>query len=203
MKKLEAHAGLSMSKENGFTLVEVMVTMMLMIVVMFALYSVFDMSIRVFSFGNDKVEAVENARIGLSKMEREIRAAYPYDKPTGNDQLLATWTADEIKFGNDIETVNREVDVPAEEIVYTPSASGPPYTLLRRNPSNAMVADPVVEFLEADGLKFKYFESDGTTEVMPGGTEGDVAIVRITLSVDVDDRKQELTTDVALRNRND
>ncbi len=50
-----------------------------MIVVLSALYSVFDMSLRVFSFGNDKVEAVESARVGMEKMEREIRAAYPVD----------------------------------------------------------------------------------------------------------------------------
>ncbi len=36
-------------EEGGFALPEVLVTMMLMITVMFALYSAFDMSIRVFS----------------------------------------------------------------------------------------------------------------------------------------------------------
>ena len=53
------------------------VTTVIMIVVLFALYSIFDMSIRIFSTGNNKVEAMENARVGLEKMEREIRAAYP------------------------------------------------------------------------------------------------------------------------------
>ena len=40
-------------EEAGFTLTEVLVTMMIMLIVLFALYSIFDMSIRVFSFGND------------------------------------------------------------------------------------------------------------------------------------------------------
>ena len=75
-------------EEDGFTLSEVLVAMTMMIMVLFALYSIFDMSIRVFSFGNDKTEAVQNARLGLEKMEREIRAAYPYDKPAGRDHLL-------------------------------------------------------------------------------------------------------------------
>src|SRR5215218_5451234 len=57
--------------EGGFTLPELLVTMVMMIVVLFALYSIFDMSIRVFSFGNDKTEAVENARLGMEKMARE------------------------------------------------------------------------------------------------------------------------------------
>lgn len=40
------------------------------------------------TLGNDKTEAVENARLGLEKMEREIRAAYPVKGPfsTGTDR---------------------------------------------------------------------------------------------------------------------
>ena len=71
--------------ERGFTLTEMMVTIMIMMVVFFALYSIFDMSLRVFSFGNNKVEAVESARVGMEKMEREIRAAYPVDASRSDD----------------------------------------------------------------------------------------------------------------------
>ena len=67
-------------EEAGFSLTEVLVTMMIMLIVLFALYSIFDMGIRVFSFGNDKIEATEQARLGMEKMTREIRAAYPVDK---------------------------------------------------------------------------------------------------------------------------
>jgi len=70
----------SLRDESGFTLTEVLVTIMIMVVVLFALYSIFDMGLRVFAFGNDKLEAVENARLGLERMEREVRAAYPYDR---------------------------------------------------------------------------------------------------------------------------
>lgn len=98
-------------EEQGFTLTELMVTIMIMITVMFALYSIFDMSIRVFSFGNDKVEATENARLGLEKIEREVRAAYPADKINGrehvffsrSDPTVATLPAQRsITFGNDL-----------------------------------------------------------------------------------------------------
>ena len=51
-----------LKEERGFTLTEILVTIIIMIVVFFALYSIFDMSLRVFSFGNNKVEAVESAR---------------------------------------------------------------------------------------------------------------------------------------------
>ncbi len=71
-----------LKEQDGFTLPEMMVTMAIMMVVLFALYSIFDTSIRVFSLANDKVEAVENARLGSQKMEREIRAAFPVNGPT-------------------------------------------------------------------------------------------------------------------------
>src|SRR5215213_2032089 len=110
--------------ERGFTLAEMLVTTIIMIVVLFALYSIFDMSLRVFSVGNDKVEAVENARLGLEKMKREIQAAYPYNKTddvTTNDYLFwsssdstvaATPFSTSITFGNDLDgDYNVETDI--------------------------------------------------------------------------------------------
>ncbi len=96
-----------LAQEEGFTLVEMLVTIMVMVVVLFGLYNIFDMSIRVFSFGNNKVEAVENARLGLERMEREVRVAYPINKAAGNDTILSTWTATEIGFGNDLNNNGR------------------------------------------------------------------------------------------------
>ena len=102
-------------QEAGFTLVEMMITTIIMIVVLFALYSIFDMSLRVFSVGNDKVEAVESARVGMEKMEREIRAAYPVDSTTNDylffnangsasnpPQLMPTQNGSQITFGNNL-----------------------------------------------------------------------------------------------------
>src|SRR5215218_3151623 len=66
-------------QETGFTLVEVLVSAMMMFGVLFALYAIFDASVRAFGYGGDRLEAVGNARLALGRMEREIRAAYPYD----------------------------------------------------------------------------------------------------------------------------
>jgi prepilin-type N-terminal cleavage/methylation domain-containing protein len=209
--------------ESGFTLVEVLITMMLMLVVLSALYSIFDMSLRVFSQGNNEVEATENARLGLEKMEREIRAAYPYDKgdnvlPTGTDSRLfesGMWTANEIKFGNDLDG-SMAIECPnaagvCESIsyrVYQPAGSTT-YALGRSN-SAAGTLQPVVEHVDYvsatnTGLTFNYFQRNGTTEVLPGGTEADIGMVRIELRIrvtsGVQDGTQTLTTDVALRNR--
>lgn len=209
-----------LTDESGFTLTELMVTMMMMILVLFALYSIFDMSIRVFGFGNDKVEAVENARLGLEKMEREIRAAYPQDKIADpNTPLLTSWTAKSITFGNDLNG-NRKIECPSlappacEVItydVYKPSNRAT-YALGRAN-SAAGTRQSVVEFVDYasatnTGLKLTYLKNDGTTEVTPGtGTEKDISMIRVELKIAVDRSigdgpvTQVLGTDVALRNR--
>lgn len=187
-----------MREESGFTLPEMLVAIMIMIVVLFALYNIFDMSIRVFGFGNDKVEAVENARLGLERMERELRAAYPYDKRNGNNALLTTRTSNSVAFGNDLNG-DRKIDA-SEQIAYSLS-SGSPATLQRNG-------QPVVEFVQdvdGDGkaLAFEYMTANGT----PATNEADISMVRIKLEVAVDRGMHErpvtqiLQTDVALRNR--
>jgi prepilin-type N-terminal cleavage/methylation domain-containing protein len=179
-------------EEGGFTLPELLVAMVMMLTVLFALYSIFDMSLRVFSFGSDEVEAVENARLGLEKVERELRGAYPYDKAAGEEVLFPSFGLNPsrtITFGNDLNG-NRIVDVPAEQITYTLSASGSRRTLLRNG-------QPTAEFVEPGGLTFEYLDEFGSRATDEAG----VSLVRIELRVDVNGRAQTLATDVALRNR--
>ena len=87
--------------ESGFTLAEVSVTIIIMIIVLFALHSMFEMSLKVYSYGNNKVEATEISRVALEKMEREIRQASAYNQPT-DLHLFDQRTANVIRFGNDL-----------------------------------------------------------------------------------------------------
>ena len=219
----------SLREEAGFTLPEMLVTITIMITVLFALYGIFDMSVRVFSFGNDKLETVENARLGLEKMAREIRAAYPPDKANGETHLFwnagaasgaAMPTADQITFGNDLNG-DRKIYPPyrtdpaystGEEITYRLSG-----TTLERSVGTVTGAgtytaktSPVVEFVEPGGLTFTYLKNDGAAltagELADLSNEPLIATVRIELSIEIDrgalgTRTQTLTTDVALRNR--
>ena len=180
-------------EESGFTLPELLVTMLLMLTVFFALHSIFDMGIRVFSFGNDKTEATENARLGLERMERELRAAYPYNKAAGNGTLIASGTADAVTFGNDLNG-NRIVDS-NEVITYRRSPSEP--TVLQRE--NNGQTQPLAGFV--GGLAFDYVNPAGDPVAASTASR-----VRISLAVEVDRGinqpvTQTLTTDVALANR--
>ncbi len=183
-------------EEGGFTLPELLVTMMIMIVVLFALYSIFDMSIRVFSFGNDKVEAVENARLGLDRMQREIRAAYPVDKAGGDNRVITSSISNptgQLTFGNDLNGNRRSNDA-GEQITYNLNGGSPP--ALMRN------GQETTEFVKPNGLTFRFLNKNGNETTQ----ESEVALVRIQLDIEIDrgssgKRTQSLTTDAALRNR--
>ena len=209
--------------ERGFTLTEMLVTITIMMVVFFALYSVFDMSVRVFSFGNNKVEAVESARVGMEKMEREIRQAYKYNHASSQDHLLFTTaspttplsvpptTRTDLTFGNDLGAPGAAdgaitCGTPCEYITYkltnadgTAACTAAPCTLWRVGPPNAA---PVVENVALNGLSFTFLRSGGGTPA----NEGEVGIVLVSLDVIVDQGignpgTQELTTVIDLRNR--
>lgn len=210
-------------EEAGFTLVEMLVTMMIMIIVLFALYSIFDMSIRVFSLGNDKVEATENIRLGTERMEREIRAAYPVDRINGLQHVFFTPGSptvptrpgpQTITLGNDLSSPgippNRRVD-PSEEITYElresqdlnnacpTTGTGGVCSLVRRQGATGAFR-PVADYVVPNGLTFEYLRGN-LAATDPAGDGTDTGLVRIKLVVNKDGRRQVLTTDVDLRNR--
>lgn len=165
-------------EEGGFSLPEMLTTIVIMIVVLFALYSVFDMSLRVYAFGNNKAEAMESARAGVEKMKREIRGAYKYDSSASQNHLFFSTaspttaltvpptTVTQLTFGNDMGGPGAgngviECGSPCEYITYklTDDASNVPCTIanapctLRRvNTANSGDwGDPVVEDVAAGG----------------------------------------------------
>ena len=176
----------SPGNEGGFTLAEVLVAMTMMVTVLFALYAIFDTSVRIFRQGNDELEALESARLGLGRMEREIRAAYPHDGGT----LIDVGATDEISFQN------RPESGPPRAITY--SLSGGSSSYLRRN--GQRMAGPLDG---PEGARFSYCVSP-TSCSSPMASEPGTRLVRITINARVPgerDATRTLTTDVLLRNR--
>lgn len=191
--------------QRGFTLTETLVTIIMMVVVLSAVYSVFDMSLRVFSFGNNKVEAVEASRVALEKMEREIRQAYVYNRPS-DMHLFDQWTATQIRFGNDLDG-NGVIACPnstgqCEKIGYQLNAN----TLGRDNTSTGATntvatLQPVAANVQS--LTFAYLKSNGATAT----SESSIDRVQVSLVISVDQGignpgTQDLTSVIDLRNRN-
>ena len=207
--------------ERGFTLSEMLVTTMIMIVVLFTLFSIFDMSLKVFSSGNNKVEAVESARVGLEKMEREIRQAYIvnnassptylfFDSATpANPLAVPPTTRTDLTFGNELGNPGDGVITcgsPCEYITYkltnadgTAACAQAPCTLWRVGPPTSA---PVVENVALNGLSFTLLTSNGGTPA----NESQIGMVLVKLTVSVKQGignagTQTLTTVVDLRNR--
>ncbi|WP_162924453.1 PilW family protein [Rubrobacter indicoceani] len=172
---------MALGDERGFTLPELLVTIMLLTIMLSALYGIFDASVRVFSMGNDRTEANENARLSLNRMEREIRAAYP---PSSGTTLLLTNNPGEISFRHNPSGT-------PETVTYRRGAlDGAGRGPLERN------GQPVVDNVSA--LEFRYCSTpDSCTSI----SEANVRLVRISLTTSENGRDQTLTTDVYLRNR--
>src|SRR5215211_2244797 len=184
-------------EETGFTLVEVLVSAMMMFGVLFALYAIFDVSVRAFGYGGDRLEAVGNARLALGKMEREIRAAYPYDL-TSNPPRPAVPTPTRITFGNETGG-DRSIDG-SEVIGYYLSGHD-----LKRSKGGS--AQTLVDSVPTDGLRFTPCKSaDDCPPALAITDEAEITLLRIELAVEVrrrgqDPTRQTLATDVYLRNR--
>ena len=195
--------------EAGFTLIEVLVAAAMMFAVLFALYAVFDVSVRAFGYGGDRVEAVGNARLAMDRMEREIRAAYPYDQTTDPprrylflDPLNPTEpmvpTATRIAFGNET-TGDRKIGT-SEVIGYYLSGHD-----LKRSKGGSV--QTLLDSVATDGLRFTPCRSAGDCPPAVAVTdEAEIRLLRIELAVEVERRgedpaRQRLTTDVYLRNR--
>jgi type II secretory pathway component PulJ len=197
--------------ETGFTLVEVLVSAMMMFGVLFALYAIFDVSVRAFGYGGDRLETVGNARLALGRMEREIRAAYPYDLTSdpprrylfldpANPTTPAVPTSTRIAFGN--ETGGDRKIGATEVIGYYLSGHD-----LKRSKGGS--AQTLVDSVPADGLRFTPCRSaDDCPPALAITDEAEIRLLRIELAVEVrrrgqDPTRQTLATDVYLRNRVD
>ena len=197
--------------ESGFTLVEVLVSAMMMFGVLFALYAIFDMSVRAFGNGGDRLEAVGNARLALGRMEREIRAAYPYDLTSdpprrylflnpANPTTPAVPTSTRIAFGNE---TGGDLSIDGSEVIgYYLSGHD-----LKRSKGGS--AQTLVDSVPADGLRFTPCRSaDDCPPALAITDEAEIRLLRIELAVEVrrrgqDPTRQTLATDVYLRNRGD
>jgi len=66
---------LSKNKESGFTLVEMLIAMTIGLIIMAALSSTFFMQRKIYDVQDQVVEMVQNARVAMDMMTREIRMA--------------------------------------------------------------------------------------------------------------------------------
>lgn len=86
-------------RQNGFTMIEMLVSMAILTVIMTGMLSFLFGTSRNWQSTQDTANAVDNARIGLNRMTREIRQA---SRVTAADSASVTFVAN---FGSGEETI--------------------------------------------------------------------------------------------------
>lgn len=188
----------AVKSERGFTIVELLVSILLTAIIMGAIYSVYRVQTHSAKVQESRLEAQEYARSVLDFMVREIRnAAYnPLGAVAGTGcgggipgaPSVVSATATSIRFTYDFENTggtsfvpDGKCDGPDEDITYTYDTSGCPSgygNVTRNGSSNPLTNCNVTSF------DLRYFKQDGTELSRPVTTElSNIQRVLITVTV--------------------
>jgi len=160
------------SKEDGFTLVELFIYMAMFIIVMGALYSVFIGNTKSYSSQENKVEMVQDLRAAMHLVVSDTRMAGL--DPTGVGGIGFVDDADD-KYDTDGNSIHFTMDFDgngaidnSEDINYYLKTSGGVQTIVRRtgDGNEPVVAENITSF------SFTYLFEDGDTGT-PDESDGD------------------------------
>jgi len=196
---MRGERGLRIGGERGLTLVEMMVTMLIVSIMGLALVGFLRSQHQTVTLQNDGVMTTQNARAALDMLARELRNAR-YDPRAGGLAALTAMEDDSVAWTADLDedqavTSSDPVDDTFEEVAYWHDAGTS--TLVRwAMPSLGGTAMPVSDGV--DSLRLIYL--DGTGAVTADSSL--VELVRIRLWYSTPDGVQTgaLETQVALRN---
>jgi len=195
--------------QSGFTLVELMVTLVVALVITGAAYASYVVQQRSFTAQDQVAEIQQNVRVGLDMMAREMRMAGFDPHLTGNYRILEEKTVGTKTYRTDAGNFIFTADLcknggdPASCIIggkstpetflyqlYKPGYAGPDYPFaLRRTPGGSAIAENI-EFLE-----FYYTLQDGSRTLNPAPAElNQIVTVDITIIARADQGDHRFTS---------
>jgi type IV pilus assembly protein PilW len=161
------------SKEDGFSLVELFIYMVMLMVVLGALYNVFTTNTKSYSSQENSVEMVQDLRAAMHLMITEIRMAGCDPTDTGTIGFVDDAADD--RFDTDANSIHFTMDIDgngtianSENINYYLYTSDGVQKIGRRTGDGDL--QPVAENIT--GLTFSYHFDDGDTGV-PDETDAD------------------------------
>jgi len=168
------------NKENGFTLVELLIAMTIGLIILTALSSTFLMQRKIYDIQEQVVEMVQTARAAMDMMTREIRMGGYDPTDAGFDGI--TYDADQLQIQANIDDDDDIINTDGsyddnENITYTyyDENSAYPYQIKRKTGNGNFVS--FAENIEA--FTFNYLDSSGNATT----TTSDIRQIRITITV--------------------
>jgi len=143
---------------RGFTLVELLISMGIGLIVIFALYNLFTFQNKSFNTQDLIVEMQQNTRAAMDMMVTEIRMA-GYDPRSSTSTGITSAAANSITFAQDLNG-DGDVSDSNENIIYTYDSGN-----VRINRNTGGGAQPFAENIEA--LNFSYYDAVGAVTVTP------------------------------------
>lgn len=141
-----------LAKNRGFTLVETMITVLIVAAVMFSVFRVFTATNRSYRRGTENIDGQQNTRAALSWLSKELRSAKGFSQIGPS---IVTFTSD-VNVPNQIRTFQLDTadfdgDGDTSELTLT------------RNPADDGSAGPVTDEVAVgmSGLTFTYRDGDG------------------------------------------
>jgi type IV pilus assembly protein PilW len=164
---------LSKNKENGFTLVELLIAMTIGLIILAALSSTFLMQRKIYDVQEQVVEMVQTARAAIDMMSREIRMA-GYD-PTGAGFDGITYSTSQLQIRADLDG-SGSTDGTNENIryAYYDEHSSYPYQIKRKTGNGNF--QPFAENIQS--FIFDYLDSAGSATT----TTADIRQIKITIT---------------------
>lgn len=172
------------NNKNGFTILEIMVSVSLFVFVIILSGSIYSLSQRSYNQGEDQGELVQNARVSLDRMTRELRQSVnivtvlpeiaddPVNPPVaeiffqdGHDISQITYLRYHLD-GSDLKRSHLAYYFPAEPDIYVVYDSVDP---LENPPAEIVIADQIVgEYFS----KLEFWGSNGLVHVSLGLIKG-------------------------------
>ena len=207
----------SCKSQGGFSLIELLVTILLSSIVMGAIYSVYRVQTRSMKVQENRMEAQEYVRSVLDLMVREIRNAgykpvtvgtllHPTPCDDGSNKGIYTASATRFDFRYDIDA-DGDCAEPDERITYD-------YDTANKNITRAVDGGAAQDLTDgnATNLDLRYFKQEGTELTLPVAPADLPNIQRVLISITVQSTdagtefgggqlNATMTSNVDLRNR--
>jgi len=176
----------SKNKENGFTLVELLIAMTIGLIMLAALSSTFLMQRKIYDVQEQIVEMVQTTRAAMDMMTMEIRMG-GYDPSGLANATIVSATSNSINFTLDITDdagtgpSDEDTSDSNENITYSLYTPEDGIQKLGRKSKATAVNKPVAEHVQS--LEFRYWDANGVELSSPVATPADIRRIQIKIKV--------------------